>query len=166
MQASLAPRVTLVREHCRPSSRGHDTSGRECPMSMRRPPWGGESERTDGGSPSEPTLRGALWPGDYGASAGDAPTWPPPGTASGEHGSAGRFSPTSTHVTILAFAMGGIALLLGLFSLLAQTGLLSLGAGPTGRASGLGAGPGAGGGPTATPSPTSPSTGWLQVAPA
>src|SRR5262249_8442637 len=88
-------------------------------------------------------------------------TWPPPGTASGEHG-AGSGSPSSMRVTVLAFAMGGMALLVGLFSLLSQTGLISLGAGATGRASD----PGASAGGTATATSSSSSAGWLQVAPA
>src|SRR5262245_49189998 len=100
-------------------------------MSMRRPPWGMGSDRTESGSPSEPTLLSARWPGEYGTRAGEAPTWPPAGTASGEHGSAKRSVPTSTRVTILAFVMGGLALLVGLLSLLTQMGLLSLGAGST-----------------------------------
>src|SRR5262249_37217201 len=126
--------ATLVREHCQQPTRGHDSRGRERPMSMRRPPWGERSERTDGGSPSEPTLLGARWTSEnsreYHARAGEAPTWPPPGTASGEHG-AGSGSPSSMRVTVLAFAMGGMALLVGLFSLLSHTGLISLGAGAT-----------------------------------
>jgi len=132
-------------------------------MSRRRPLWGEGFERTDGGSPSEPTLLGGGWSGEHSARAGEAPTWPPAGTASGEHG-AGSRSPSSMRVTILAFALGGMALLVGLFSLLTQTGLISLGAGPTGSTSDPRTG--AGGTPTATPSLTPPSAGWLQVAPA
>src|SRR5262249_20432986 len=94
------------------------------------------------------------------------PMWPSLDDDNGEHRARGRFPLGGSRVTILALAMGGTALLLGLFSFFSQVGLFSLSAGQAGSTPGPGLG--AGGIATATPSAslTPWTAGGLKVVPA
>src|SRR5262249_39372274 len=115
------------------------------------------------------------------AGADDAPHWPlaadsderwPMGgrLASLRSRSGPRSRPgTSARMTVVALVVGGSVLLLGVLSVLAQTGLFALGGRTAGTAPGTSSGPssngtGVLGTPTAALSPTSGAS-WLQVAP-
>lgn len=131
------------------------------PMWDKAPWWLGDRGP---GSGAEPEPQG--W-----ARAGGAPLWPPETAGSADHRQLGRRLASlgsSRRMMVLALIVGGSVLLLGVVSVLAQSGLLALGGGtagsaPNGSTPSLG-GTGSLGSPTTTLSPTL-SAGWLQVSP-